>query len=178
MARIQSVTEEKASGDVKAIYATIKQKMGKIPNIFLNMGNSAAVLKAYFSLSDIVETTSLDPKLREKIALIVAESNHCNYCLSAHTAIAKGKGISEEDILQARKADSLDAKTHAILAFTKLVVDNRGNVAEKDVNALKAAGVTDAELVEIILVININMFTNYFNHITDPKIDFPLANKI
>lgn len=175
MSRIQSVPKEKAQKNVQDIYGAIEKKMGKVPNIFLNMGNSAAVLKGYLGLSEAASQTSLSPKVRELIALAVGQANHCNYCLSAHTAIAHGEKIADQEILLARKGDSQDAKTKAILAFAKTVVEKKGNVTEQDVSTLKKAGVSDTELVEIILVINLNMFTNYFNHITDPKIDFPLA---
>ncbi len=175
MTRIQSVTKEKAPKPVQEIYSVIEKKMGKVPNIFLNMGNSAAVLKGYLGLSEAASQTSLPTQLREKIALAVGQANHCNYCLSAHTAIAQHEKIADQDILLARKGQANDKKTQAILSFAKLVTEKRGNVNEYDVAALKKEGVSDGELVEIILVIALNMFTNYFNHITDPKIDFPLA---
>lgn len=178
MTRIQSVTKEKAPKNVQDIYAAIEKKMGKVPNIFLNMGNSPAVLKGYLGLSDAASQTSLSPKVRELIALAVGQANNCNYCLSAHTAIAQNEKIADQEILLARKGESNDAKTKAILSFTKTLIEKKGNVGENDVNALKKAGVTDAELAEIILVVTLNLFTNYFNLTTDPKIDFPLAPKL
>jgi len=178
MSRVNQVTPEKASGKVKDFYEAIQKKMGRIPNIFLNMGNSPAVLEGYLSLSDAVGHTSLSPQLREQIALAVGQANHCNYCLSAHTTIAKGAGIADNDIIKARQGQSHDPKIQSILKFVKHVVETRGNINNHDVSNLKAAGVTDHELVEIILVIAINMFTNYFNHITDPKVDFPEAPAI
>ncbi len=178
MTRVQPVTPDKAQGQVKEIYAALEKKLGRVPNIFLNMGNSAAVLQGFLGLSEAVEKTSLAPKLREQIALIIGQANHCHYCLSAHTAIAQAAGIPEQEILLARQAQSKDPKTQAILAFAKEVVEKRAKINDEDVNTLKAAGVSDTEIVEIILVITINMFTNYFNHITDPKIDFPVAPKL
>lgn len=175
MSRIQAVSQDKASPAVKEIYSGIEKKMGKLPNIFQNMGNSAPVLKGYLALSDAVGHTSLSPKIREEIALIVAETNQCNYCLSAHSAIAKSIGTNEQEILQARRGSSLDPKVQAILTFSKLVVDKRGKINDQDITSLKSKGVTDSEIVEIIFVISMNMFTNYFNHITDPQIDFPVA---
>jgi uncharacterized peroxidase-related enzyme len=175
MTRVQSISKETAQKNVQDIYAAIEKKMGKVPNIFLNMGNSAAVLKGYLGMSEAAAQTSLSPKVRELIALVVGQANNCNYCLSAHTAIAQHEKIGDQEILLARKGESHDAKTQAILAFAKHVIEKKGHASEQEVAALKKAGVSDAELVEIILVISLNMFTNYFNHITDPKIDFPLA---
>lgn len=178
MTRVKPVTMQEAKEDVKEIYKNLEKKMGKVLNIFQNMGNSPAVLKAYLSLSEAANQTTLSPKLREEIALIVGQTNHCQYCLSAHTAIAKGLGIKEQDILNARQGESKDPKDQAILKFVKAVVESRGRIQNQDIANLKAAGVNDTELVEILLLINLNMFTNYFNLVTDPKIDFPLAPEL
>ena len=175
MARVKQISAQEANDDVKSMYAELEKKMGRVPNIFQNMGNSAAVLKGFLGLNEAAENTSLPAPLREEIALTVGEANHCCYSLAAHTAIAQQQGVAEADVPLARQAISKDPKTQAILKFAKLVVDQRGSVTDADVNALKAAGVSDQELVEIVLVITENMFANYFNHITDPKIDFPLA---
>lgn len=178
MSRVDTLPKEKASPAVKDLYQSIEKKMGKVPNILLTMGHSPAVLKGYLGLSEAVNQTSLNPKLREEISLIVSQSNQCNYCLSAHSAIAKMTGLSEKEILDARKGTSQDPKTQAILSFAKTVVEKKGAVSDQDVAALKAKGVTDTELTEIILTITLSIFTNYFNHITDPKIDFPVAAKL
>lgn len=178
MSRVKPVTKEEAKNGVKEIYQVLEKKMGKIPNIFLNMGQSHAVLKAYMGLGEAANLTTIDPKVREEIALTVAQANDCHYCLSAHSAIAKSIGINEQTILQARLGQSQDPKTQAILRFSKLMVDKRGHLSDQEVDQLKKAGVSDTELVEIILVVIQNMFTNYFNHITDPAIDFPVAPEL
>lgn len=175
MVRVIQVTPEKASSKVKDLYAAIQKKMGRIPNIFLNMGNSPAVLEGYLSFSEAANHTSLSPQIREQIALTVSQSNNCQYCLSAHSVLSKGAGLSDNDILKARQAQAQDSKTQAILKFTKQAVDSRGNIKNQDVAAIKASGVSDTELVEIVMIISLNMFTNYFNHITDTAIDFPEA---
>jgi uncharacterized peroxidase-related enzyme len=178
MARITPVTPEKAEGEIKDIYADIKKNLGKVPNIFQYMGNSATMLQSFFNINEVLNHSSLSPKLRSLIALAVAQANECNYCLSAHTTIAGGQGLQSNEIINARKGESQDAKTRAILHFTKLVVEKRGKVSDQDVKALKAAGVDDRALVEIILTINLNMLTNYFNHIVDTPIDFAAAPEL
>lgn len=175
MSAIKPVAVKDAHGELKDLYTHLEKKMGKVFNIFQNMGNSPLVLKAFMDLNQAAERTSIPPKIREQIALIVGEANRCHYCLSAHSAIAKGLGIPEQDILQARRGESPDAKTRAILQFTRKAVENRGNVSDKDLAEFKDAGVTDKEFVEITLLIAVNMFTNYFNLLTGTPIDFPEA---
>jgi uncharacterized peroxidase-related enzyme len=178
MIRLKPVTKDEAKGDLNTLYQDIEKKMGKVPNIFQNMGNSPTTLKAFLSLNDAAGQTSINPKLREQIALTVAQANQCNYCLSAHTAIGKSIGLPDQDLLLARKGEAKDPKTQSILKFTQNVVKNRAQISDQDLKTLKAAGVTDSEIVEIILVIIVNMFTNYFNLVTDPKVDFPMAPEL
>lgn len=177
MTRVQSITLEKANPEVKGLLEGVQKKLGKLPNIFQNLGNSPTVLKAYLDLSGAAGSTSFSPALREQIALVVGQANHCNYCLSAHSAIGKASGLTDEQITQARKGHASGSKEEALLQFAKAVVEKKGEMSAAEVEALKKAGVSDKELVELILLISMNIFTNYFNHITDPVVDFPAVSK-
>ena len=175
MTRVATINADTASTETKSLIEVLQKKLGTVPNIFKNMGHSPAVLKAYMGLNEAAAQTSLSPTLREQISLIVGQTNHCNYCLSAHSTIGMSVGLSETDVINARKGHGKSPKEEAILQFAKSVVEKRGVLPTAEIDALKKAGVTDKELVEIIFLISINMFTNYFNHITDPVIDFPKA---
>lgn len=174
---VETLTPETASQEAKTLLDAIQKKMGKIPNIFKNMANSPAALQAYLDLSKASNATSFPPALREQIALVVGQANNCHYCLSAHSAIGKTVGLTDEEILKARKGQSKTAKDQAILHFAKEMIDKKGLLSKEEVDQLKKSGVSDKELVELILLITVNIFTNYFNHITDPVIDFPIVPK-
>lgn len=173
MPRINSVTPEEAGPKVKLIFDALKKKNGKIANIFLHMGTAPAVLEGYVALSDAANHTSLNPLIREQIALAVSQSNQCNYCLSAHTAIGKAAGLKEDEILSARKGVAKAPKEQALLTFAKLIAEKNGKIEDKDLEALKKAGVNDEEILDVLLVVIQTTFTNYFNHLADPQIDFP-----
>ncbi len=175
MSRIPAISPENASGDLKNIFTQIESGVGSVPNIFQHMGNSPIVLQAFLSLGEAAKKLSLDPALREEIALIVGQTNECNYCLSAHSMLGRASGLSDDEIMQARRGLSKEPKASAILQFAKAIVDNRGNVSDEELEKLRSSGVSDQEVVEIFFVIMVNMFTNYFNHIADPAIDFPQA---
>jgi uncharacterized peroxidase-related enzyme len=178
MSRVQLIAETEATGEVSELYKRIKSKHGYVPNIFKAMGNSAAVLNGYLSLSEALQKTSLSDLTREKIALAVGEMNRCRYCLSAHSAAAASIGLNDEQIVSARQGDDTDPKVQAILSFVRKSVENRGWVPDGQLDQLKQAGVSEQELVEIVLSLAMNMFTNYFNHITSPEIDFPQAKEL
>jgi len=178
MARVTPVLPEQADGEVKAMYTKLQNKLGRVPNIFQNMGNSAAVLKGYFGLSEATAACVLPPKVREQIAVAVGELNGCGYCTAAHSAMGKMVGLSEEELLEARRGKASDPKVQAILSFSCAINEKRGWVDESEIEALKSAGVSDQEMTEVILVVCQNIFTNYFNHVTEPQVDFPAVPEL
>ena len=178
MSIISQVSKEKAPADLKQIYEQINKKMGKVPNMFLHMGNSTPVLLSYFLESDLANKTSIPTPLREAISLTVAEINGCNYCLAAHSALAKMHGYDEEKIKVARTGYSADAKENAILQFAKKIVEKRGSLEPREIEEVKKAGVSDKEIVEILFLVHLDIFTNYFNNLVGPEIDFPKAPKL
>jgi AhpD family alkylhydroperoxidase len=112
--------------------------------------------------------------LGELIALTVANANSCEYCNAAHSFIGeKLVHIDTRAIADAREGRSADTKTQAALEFSRILVQKRGLVNDTDVNALKAAGYTDAGIAEIIAHVAINLLTNYFNNAARVKVDFP-----
>lgn len=174
MSNLKVIDPTQATGKSKQLLDAVKQKLGGVPNMFRIMANSPAVLEAYLSFNASLGTGSLDAKLREQIALTVAEANICNYCLSAHTALGKLAGLTTEQ-LEAARTGNADDKSAVALRFARAIVRNRGSVDSKELAAVRSAGFGDGEIAEIIAVVAVNIFTNYFNHITNPEIDFPVV---
>jgi uncharacterized peroxidase-related enzyme len=175
MSRFKSVDPATATGRTKELLDAVKQKFGMVPNITRLMANSPQVLEGYLGFSGALAGGRLDPQLRERIAIAVASENGCNYCLSAHTAAGKMVGLSAEELTAARQVQSAGAKESTALRFATKIVRERGWVSDEDVASLREAGFDDAEIVEIIATTVLNIFTNYFNHIAETAIDFPLV---
>jgi uncharacterized peroxidase-related enzyme len=178
MARLKQISPNQASGEVKNIYTAIEKKMGSVPNIFQYMADSLPLLKGFISLTELCNSTHLSPKLREEIVLAVSQNNNCQYCLSAHSAVAKNLGLKEKEILDSRKASSGDPKTKAILEFTKKFIEKKGMVNDQEVNQLKTAGLNEGEIGDVLLVILSGIYSNYFNHLNNTPIDFPEAVRL
>lgn len=181
MQRITAIKHEEATGKAKELLDAVQSKLGFIPNMTATMANSPAVLESYLNFSGALGT-SLNAKLREQIALTVAEINGCGYCAAAHSAIGKMVGLDENEILNARQSSSADEKRNAALKFAEAIVTRHGKVSDADLAAVKTAGYTDKEISEIAANVALNIFTNYFNEIAGtivdfPSIEFPLANK-
>ena len=178
MSRLNVVEPSQAQGKTKEIYDHLQKTKGKVINIFQGMGNSPAALKAYLQMAETLGEGELSPEDREAVYLGVSESNGCNYCVSAHTVIAKKAGMTDDQIQAIRKLDPLSEKHHALLTFIKRVMETKGHVSEADVAAVRSAGYTDGQIAESIAYIGLATYSNYFNHVHDTPLDFPQAPKI
>ena len=174
MTRLTALNPEEVTGKTKDLFNAVQAKLGVIPNMMRTMGNSPAVLEGYLNLSGALSHGKLSAKTGELIALSVSESNSCDYCLAAHTFIGEKLVKADPEVLHAaRTGNSADAKTAAILQFAKTLVSKNGLVNDQDVNTVKNAGVSDAELAETVGHVALNILTNYFNNTANTEIDFP-----
>ncbi|MDO8944316.1 MAG: carboxymuconolactone decarboxylase family protein, partial [Desulfobacterales bacterium] len=146
---------------------------GVVPNLFRVFGNSPAALEGYLNFSGALAGGVLSAKVREQIALAVAEINDCAYCRSAHTFIGGKVGLTELEIADARRVAATDEHTAAILNLARSIVVQRGELSENEFKAARAASLTDAEIIETTANVGLNILTNYVNHVAQTVVDFP-----
>ena len=175
MSRIPALDPRQATGQTAELFTLVKSKLGVVPNLMRTFGQSPAVLEAYLGFKNSLATGILSARTREQIALAVAQTNACDYCLAAHSLIGKGLGLSPDEIAAARRVEAGEPKTDALLKFAVAVVASRGLVADDTLAAVCAAGASDAEIVEVVAHVAFNILTNYTNHVAQPVIDFPKA---
>jgi len=173
--RIPAIDPTATQGKAKQLLTAVQEKLGKTPNLTRVLANSPPALEGYLALSGALGSGLLSAKVREQIALTVAEINQCNYCLSAHSAIGRMVGLDDATIADARSAKAGDPKTNAILTLARTLVVSRGRVTDRDLASARAAGVSDGEVVELAVNVALNILTNYVNLVADTVVDFPRA---
>jgi len=171
--RIKLLNKDEAPQQSQELLNHIQNKFGKIPNIFKMLANSPAVLKSCYNFLGALEEGKLDSLIRERIALLIAQKNGCEYCLAAHSAIAKGQGLAEEEIIFARQGKSQESKANSALKFADIFFEQKGNVSDIELNDIRIAGFSDEEVLEISATVILHIFTNSFNHLAQTEIDFP-----
>lgn len=171
--RIETLNPDTTTGKSKELFDAVQNKLGFIPNLIKVFGNSPATLQSYLSLGELTASGNFSNKFREQLALAIAEENKCNYCLSAHTAIGKMNGLSEEEAEENRQGKASNEKVKVGLQFAQSITKNRGNVTSEEIKAFKEAGYNDSDVLEIVLNVVANTLTNYVNHIAETEIDFP-----
>jgi uncharacterized peroxidase-related enzyme len=165
------------TGRSAELFAAIKSKLGKLPNAYDAIGsNSPVALEALLNFDAKLADTSLSKREIEVIKLAVSEVSGCDYCLAAHTLAGKAAGLSPDAMLAARRGGaSGDARLDALGSFVRTVAGSTGTVPQAVVDAIKAAGYGDAQIVDTIFAISSITFTNLLNRINDTAVDFPKA---
>lgn len=171
--RIPQIDPNRTTGKTRRLLEQVRAKLGLIPNLFRVLANAPVALEGYLNFSEALAGGSLDKKIREQIALAVAESNLCQYCRSAHAFFGQKAGLSDEEIANAIRASASDPRTDAVLKLARAIIVQRGEIAGPELQRAKDAGLTDGELVETVANIALNIFTNYINHVARTALDFP-----
>ena len=177
MSKFQVPTREEVSTDNQAIFDNLKSKLTFVPNLYAYYAKNETALGDYLTFQN--RKSTLKAKEKEVINLVISQYNGCRYCQSAHTVIGKMNGFTEDEILDIRKGNTLaDAKLNALAQFTLSAVENRGSATETAKNALFEAGYTEANLIDVAIIIGEKTISNYIHNLADFPIDFPVAPEL
>ena len=170
-------TRDDVTPDNQAIFDDLKKALGFVPNLYATFAYSPTALGTYLALQNA--KSSLKPKEREVINLVVSQVNDCEYCLAAHTALGKMLGFTDAQILEIRRGRaSFDPKLDGLVRFVREVAEKRGHVSATTTDAFLAAGWSQANLVDAIMVVGDKSISNYLHGTTKIPVDFPAAEKL
>lgn len=168
---------EEVSAANQAIFDNLEKGVGFVPNLFATYAHSENALGNYLNLSNA--KTSLKTKEKEVVNLAVSEVNNCIYCLSAHTAIGKMNGFTEDQILELRAGGaSFDDKLDALARLAKNITENRGATDAAILDNFFTAGWTKENLIDVIVLVGDKTISNYINNTTEIPVDFPIAQPL
>ncbi|WP_027796705.1 carboxymuconolactone decarboxylase family protein [Paraburkholderia acidipaludis] len=175
MSRLTAIQPEAATGAAAEIFAKIRKAVGKVPNAYATIGShSPEALGAILGVEAVIAAGTLTKQEVEAIKLAVSEVAGCDYCVAAHTLAGKFSGLSPEAMKQVRAGEPTgDAKRDALVRYVRVLVTTRGTVPENEVNAIREAGYTERQIIEIALAVASITFTNLVNRVNDTTLDFP-----
>ena len=175
MSRLTYPDLDSATGASAEIYGEIKGAIGSVPNTFAAIGaHGPAALKAVLAADVVLATGSLSKREQETIKLVISTVAGCDYCVAAHSLLGKLAGLKPDELKKIRDRQLIgDDKLDALIRFVRKLAATSGTVSSADFAAIKAAGYSDAQLVDISLAFATTVFTNVFNRINDTEIDFP-----
>jgi uncharacterized peroxidase-related enzyme len=175
MSRLSAINPNEATGATADLFAVIKKAAGKVPNAYATIGtHSPEGLSAMLAVDGVVSHGSLSKPDIETIKLAVSEVAGCDYCVAAHTLMGKFAGLAPEAMKQIRAGSATgDAKRDALVRFVRTLVDTRGTVPAAELAAVREAGYSERQVIEICLAVTSITFTNLVNRVNDTTLDFP-----
>lgn len=177
MTKFTVPTRGEVSADNKAIFDNLNSALGFVPNLYATLAYSDNALGRYLQFQN--GKTSLTNKEKEIINLVVSQANGCRYCQSAHTAIGKMNGFTDDQIMEIRSGEvSFDPKLNALTNLVHEITTSKGQPSSESLEYFFAAGYTKGSLVDVIIAIADKIVMNYLHKITDVPIDFPIAPEL
>jgi uncharacterized peroxidase-related enzyme len=175
MSRIATPAIDAATGATAEVFAQIRKVAGGVPNTFAAIGAlNPAALQAVLNADGALTHGTLSKQDQETIKLVVSAVAGCDYCVAAHSVLGKMTGLRPDVLAQLRSGEATsDAKRDALVSFVRMLTKTSGTISDAEFAAIKDAGYTDAQLVDISLAIALTAFTNVFNRVNDTDVDFP-----
>lgn len=161
----------------QAIFDNLNHKLGFVPNLYAYYAKNETALADYLAFQN--RKTTLKAKEKEVINLVVSQINDCRYCQSAHTAIGKMNGFTDDQILEIRSGSAgFDAKLDALAKFAKAVVEGKGRVKDSEKDLFFADGYNEANLIDVVIAVGDKIISNYIHNLAGFEVDFPLAPEL
>lgn len=168
---------EEVSENNQEIFDDLQKALGFVPNLYAYYAKNETALGDYLALQN--RKSTLKAKEREVVNLVTSQVNGCRYCQSAHTVLGKMNGFTEEQVLEIRSgAATFDVKMDVLAKFTQAVVEGKGEVSKEVKDTFFAAGYTEANLIDVVIVIGDKIISNYIHNLTNFAIDFPIAPEL
>lgn len=175
MGRIALITPDIATHEQHTLLHSLNRLNGYVPNLLRIVANSPAVLRALIGLQSLAREGSLDLPTRERIAIALAQKNGSAYCLAAHTQLGSQAGLNGAEMESNRLGDSHDARAAVAVRFACRLIEQRGDLDDAEFRAMRDAGYSDAEIIEVISHAGLNFLSNLISKASRVDIDFPLV---
>ena len=178
MKTLKPLTIEEANENSQAIFNAVKSKIGMVPNLYATMGVSDKLLGGFLAFTETLKSGEFTGKEYEAIALATSQANSCAYCLSAHTAIGKMNGLTEQNTLDLRDNSIADTKLNALVKLASEIVNQKGHPTDTTVDNFFVVGYNKAAFAEVIAIVALTTITKNVYHNGGFEIDFPKAQNI
>jgi len=153
MAFIETVSEDHATGALANLYREDEERFGYLPNFTKAFSSRPDAYEAWRQLNGTIRGT-MDLRRYELATLAAARELRSSYCALAHGSVLLGK-FMDADSLQAIVSDhhnaGLDEPDVAVMDLAEKVAADATSVKQEDIDRLRALGLSDADVVDVVL---------------------------
>ena len=169
---------ESAPAESRPVLQAANTKCGSLPSPLAVAAHSPAAAEAYASIGQALEKAALDPAEQQVVFLTVSAKNGCDYCVAAHSTLAKGTSMSDEALAALRNGEKLpDERLQAVARFAAAMRDHQGWVPEDELKAFAEAGYGERHVLDVITILAMKTLSNYTNHLAGTPLDDAFAGQ-
>jgi uncharacterized peroxidase-related enzyme len=160
VAYIETMPEEAATGATAEMYAVDREAFGDLPNFTRAFSARPEVYAAWRQLNGSIKA-GMDPRRYELATIAAAQRLRSSYCMLAHGRVLADEILDPESvraIVADREAAGLDAVDVAVMELAEKVADDATTVQQGDVDRLRALGLSDADILDVVLAASARCF--------------------
>ena len=126
MATVRLLDDAELSPEAAAVFADIRATRGTdyVNHFWRALAHDPALLaRTWASIKQVMAPGHLDPKVKEMLYLAVSIAHGCEYCFHSHTAAARGKGMTEPELMELLAVVGMASETNRLVAGLGVPVD-------------------------------------------------------
>jgi uncharacterized peroxidase-related enzyme len=157
---IDAVAEDAATGAVAEYYRQQRAAWGFLPNYAGAFSTRPDVARAWNALNTAIRD-GMDRRRFELATIAAARALHSTYCTAAHSKFLRdvcGDEQSLATIAQDPSGAALSEQDRAVYRFAAKVATDAASISQQDVDELRDAGLSDAEVADVVFAVSARSF--------------------
>ncbi len=164
MARVKLIDPDQAEGRTKEVFERVKSYYHMVPGLQKGLAYLPEVTDALWTLSLMTAAEgSIGEELKRVFFAVTAHEVECEYCTAAHMIALLGKDWSQQecvDVIMGKPSPRLSDKENAAVNFAREVARRPSGVTDEMTDAMRAAGWSDAQIVEVVAAVALMRYTS------------------
>ena len=164
MARVALLDPDQATGKAREVFERVKSHYRMVPGLQKGLAYLPETTDALWSLSQAtVREGSIPEELKRVFFAVTAYEVECDYCTAAHMIALRRERWSRDEcveVIEGKPSPRLSDKENAAVDFARVLGRRPAAVTDQMVDDLRAAGWTDAEIVEIVASVALMRYTS------------------
>jgi uncharacterized peroxidase-related enzyme len=157
---ITPVREDDAAGDLAEYYRTQRAAWGFLPNYAAAFSTRPDVAQAWNALNATIRD-GMNRRRFEIATIAAARALRSTYCTAAHSKFLRDVCADEttmRSITEHPDGAALDLQDRAVYQFAAKVAADAASVDADDVQRLRAVGLTDEEIADVVFAASARCF--------------------
>ena len=160
MSFVDTPSEDGAQGRTAEMFGQSKATSGYLPNMVKLFAHRPAVFEAWVALNSAIKS-NMELRRYELVTLAAAQELKSSYCMLAHGKVMLAGMLSPEQlalVVAGSDGSPLDEAERAVMRFARKVVRDATSIEQSDVDALRAFGLSDAEIFDVTTAASVRCF--------------------